>query len=143
MYGAGLCAPIPPGAPRPRPSVQKAYAEVAVGVALAQLTRRLRSETWSKTLSAPPSCWVLVLYAAHVQSPRAVPTCSPHGQSPRAAAAPGGSQAASGSRVAPAANQERRPVRGGLSVADVHPQQRLVPRLGSSGKCFVLNIGWL
>ena len=130
MYGAGLCAPIPPGAPRPRPSVQKAYAEVAVGVAIAQLTRRLRSETWSKTLSAPPSCWVLVLYAAHVQSPRA-------------AAAPGGSQAASGSRVAPAANQERRPVRGGLSVADVHPQQRLVPRLGSSGKCFVLNIGWL
>lgn len=78
MYGAGLCAPIPPGAPRPRPSVQKAYAEVAVGVAIAQLTRRLRSETWSKTLSAPPSCWVLVLYAAHVQSPRAVPTGSPH-----------------------------------------------------------------
>lgn len=30
-------------APRPQPSVQKAYAEVAAGVALAQLTRRLRS----------------------------------------------------------------------------------------------------
>lgn len=64
-------------------------------------------------------------------------------QSPRAAAAPGGSQAASGSCVALAANQERRPVGGGLGVADVHPQQRPVPRLGSSGKCFVLNIGWL
>ena len=63
---------------------------------------------------------VLVLRTAHVQSPRA-------------ASAAGGSQAASGSRVVPAANQERGPVPGGLSVADVHPQQCLVPRLGSSG----------
>ena len=69
--------------------------------------------------------------------------CAAHVQSPRAAGAAGGSQAASGSRVAPAANQERRPVPGGLSVADVHRQTRLGPRLGSSGKCFVLNIGWL
>ena len=59
--------------------------------------------------------------------------CTAHVQSPRAASAAGGSQAASGSRVVPAANQERGPVPGGLSVADVHQQQRLVPRLGSSG----------